>query len=229
MKHKVALVTGANGGLGVSVTRVLLDAGATVIGLSRKIEQSEFSSSNFTALPGEISTASGAKAAIDTVVARFGRLDILAHTVGGFAGGQSIAETDDATFQHMLDVNLKSTFCILRAAIPEMRKTGNGRIVAIGSRAALEPGAGVGAYSASKAAMVSLIRTVAQENKDAGLNANVILPGTMDTPANRKFMPNSDFSKWVRPDAVASLIAWLVSDAGKDVNGAVIPVYGSEG
>jgi NAD(P)-dependent dehydrogenase (short-subunit alcohol dehydrogenase family) len=229
MKDKVALVTGANGGLGVSVTQVLLDAGATVVGLARKIEQSEFSSSNFTALRAEISTASGAKAAMDAVVARFGRLDIVAHTVGGFAGGQSIADTDDATFQRMLDINLNSTFYLLRAAIPVMRKTGNGRIVAIGSRAALEPGAGVGAYSASKAAMVSLIRTIALENKDAGLTANVILPGTMDTSANRKFMPNSDFSKWVRPAAVASLIAWLVSDAGRDANGAVIPVYGREG
>jgi NAD(P)-dependent dehydrogenase (short-subunit alcohol dehydrogenase family) len=76
--------------------------------------------------------------------------------------------------------------------------------------------------------MVSLIRTVAQENKDAGITANVILPGTMDTPANRTFMPNSDFSKWVRPAAVASLINWLVSDAGKDVSGAAIPVYGSD-
>ena len=229
MKDKVVLVTGANGGLGASVTKALLDAGATVIGLARKIEQSEFSSPNFTALRGEISTASGAHAAIDAIVARFGKLDILAHTVGGFAGGQSIADTDDATFQRMLDINLNSTFYLLRAAIPVMRKIGDGRVVAIGSRAALEPGAGVGAYSASKAAMVSLIRTIALENKDAGLTANVILPGTMDTPANRKFMPNSDFSKWVRPAAVASLIAWLVSDAGKDVNGAVIPVYGSEG
>jgi NAD(P)-dependent dehydrogenase (short-subunit alcohol dehydrogenase family) len=229
MKDKVVLVTGANGGLGASVTQVLLDAGATVIGLARKIEQSEFSSSNFTALRGEISTASGAKAAIDEVMARFGKLDVLAHTVGGFAGGQSIADTDDSTFQRMFDINLNSTFYLLRAAIPVMRNTGNGRIVAIGSRAAVEPGAGVGAYSASKAAMVSLIRTTAQENKDAGLTANVILPGTMDTPANRKSMSNSDFSKWVRPAAVASLIAWLVSDAGRDVNGAVIPMYGSEG
>ena len=109
-----------------------------------------------------------------------------------------------------------------------MRKTGNGRIIAIGSRAALEPGAGVGAYSASKAAMVSLIRTVALENKDAGITANVILPGTMDTPANRKFMPNADVSKWVQPAAIAALITWLASDAGKDVNGAAIPVYGAD-
>ena len=228
MKGKVALVTGANGGLGTYVTQALLDAGATVVGLSRKIQQSDFSSPSFTALPAEISTVAGAKSAVDAIVARFGRLDILVHTVGGFAGGQSIAETDDATFQRMFDMNLNSAFYLLRAAIPVMRQTANGRIVAIGSRAALEPGAGVGAYSASKAALVSLIQTVAVENKDAGITANVILPGTMDTPTNRKFMPNADFSKWVRPASVASLIAWLVGDAGKDVNGAVIPVYGSD-
>jgi NAD(P)-dependent dehydrogenase (short-subunit alcohol dehydrogenase family) len=228
MKSEVALVTGANGGLGTYVTQALLDAGATVVGLSRKIDRSEFDSPNFTALPAEISTAAGVKTALDIVVSGFGKLDILVHTVGGFAGGQSIAETDDATFQQMFDVNLYSTFYLLRAAIPVMRKSENGRIVAIGSRAALEPGAGVGAYSASKAAMVSLIRTVAQENKDKGITANVILPGTMDTPANRKSMPKADVSKWVRPAAIASLITWLVSDAGKDVNGAVLPVYGSD-
>jgi len=228
MKGKVALVTGANGGLGTYVTQALLDAGATVVGLSRKIQQSDFDSLLFTALPAEISTAAGAKSAVDSIVARFGRLDVLAHTVGGFAGGQSIAETDDATFQRMFDMNLNSAFYLLRATIPAMRKTGNGRIIAIGSRAALEPGMGVGAYSASKAAMVSLIRTVALENKDAGITANVILPGTMDTPANRKSIPNADFSKWVRPATVASLITWLAGDAGKDVNGAVIPVYGSD-
>jgi NAD(P)-dependent dehydrogenase (short-subunit alcohol dehydrogenase family) len=228
MKSKVAVVTGANGGLGASVTQALLDAGATVVGVSRKIQQSDFNSPSFTALPAELSTAAGAASMVENVMARFGRLDVLAHTVGGFAGGQSIADTDDATFQRMFDLNLNSTFYLLRAAIPAVRKTGNGRILAIGSRAALEPGAGVGAYSASKAAMVSLIRTVALENKDAGLTANVILPGTMDTPANRKAMPNADFSKWVQPATIASLIAWLADEAGKDVNGAVIPVYGSD-
>jgi NAD(P)-dependent dehydrogenase (short-subunit alcohol dehydrogenase family) len=228
MKGKVVLVTGANGGLGTYVTQAFLDAGATVVGTSRKIQQSDFNSPNFTALPAEISTREGAQTFVDQVVARFGKLDALAHTVGGFAGGQSIVDTDDATFQRMFDLNLNCVFHILRAAVPSLRKTGNGRVIAIGSRAALEPGAGVGAYSASKAAMVSLIRTVALENKDAGLTANVILPGTMDTPANRKAIPSADFSKWVRPATVASLITWLAGDAGKDVNGAVIPVYGSD-
>ena len=225
---KIALVTGANGGLGRSVTQAVLEAGATVMGAARKIQDSEFASSAFTALPAEISTAAGAKAVVDAVVARFGRLDILVHTVGGFAGGQSIAETDDATYQRMMDLNLHCTFYLLRAALPLMRKTPNGRIIAIGSRAALEPGAGVGAYSASKAAMVSLVRTVAQENKDVGLTANVILPGTMDTPANRAAMPDADISKWVEPTNIANLIVWLAGEAGKDVNGAVIPVYGSD-
>jgi NAD(P)-dependent dehydrogenase (short-subunit alcohol dehydrogenase family) len=225
MNSKVVLVTGANGGLGVSVTQAFLDAGATVIGTSRKIEQSDFDNRNFTALPADISSIEGARVLVDLVAARFGKLDVLAHTVGGFAGGPSIADTDDATFQRMFDVNLNSVFHILRASIPALRRTGDGRIIAIGSRAALEPGPGVGAYSASKAAMVSLIKTVALENKDAGLRANVILPGTMDTPANRKAMPNADVSKWVRPATVAALMIWLASDAGKDVNGAVIPVY----
>src|SRR6266699_878471 len=226
MKGRVVLVTGANGGLGTYETQAFLDAGATVVGTSRKIQQSDFNNSNFTALPAEISTREGAQTLVDQVVARFGRLDVLAHTVGGFAGGQSIADTDDATFQRMFDLNLNCVFHILRAAVPPLRKTGDGRIIAIGSRAALEPGAGVGAYSASKAALVSLMRTVALENKDAGITANVILPGTMDTPANRRDMPGADVGTWVQPASVASLIVWLAGDAGKDVTGAAIPVYG---
>jgi NAD(P)-dependent dehydrogenase (short-subunit alcohol dehydrogenase family) len=228
MENIVVLVTGADGGLGTHVTRAFLAAGASVVGTSPRIKQAAFDSPNFVAIPAEISSLAGANALLDQALARFGRLDVLAHTIGGFAGGLSVAETDDATFQRMLDLNLNSFFHILRAAIPPLRKGGAGRIIAIGSRAALEPGAGVGAYSATKAAMVSLVRTVAVENKDAGLTANVILPGTMDTPANRKAMPNADVSKWVQPASIASLVVWLAGDAGKDVNGAVIPVYGSD-
>jgi NAD(P)-dependent dehydrogenase (short-subunit alcohol dehydrogenase family) len=127
----------------------------------------------------------------------------------------------------MFDMNLNSAFHMLRAVIPHMRKAGAGRIIAIGSRAAETPGPTVGAYSASKAALVSLVRTVALENKDARITANVILPGTMDTLANRKAMPGADTSTWVQPASIASLIVWLAGDAGKDVTGAAIPVYGS--
>lgn len=228
MQGKIVLVTGADGGLGTHVTQAFLDAGATVVGTSRKIRQADFNSPNFTALAAEISTREGAQTLIDQVVMRFGRLDVLAHTVGGFAGGQSIPDTDEAIFQRMVDLNLNCVFYILRAAVPSLRKTGSGRVIAIGSRAALEPGAGVGAYSASKAAMVSLIRTVALENKDAGLTANAILPGTMDTPANRKAMPHADVSRWVQASSVADLVVWLASDPGKEVNGSAIPVYGKD-
>ena len=119
-----------------------------------------------------------------------------------------------------------SAFHMLRAVIPHMRKSGAGRIIAVGTRAAENPGPSVGAYSASKAALVSLMRTAALENKDLGITANVILPGTMDTADNRKAMPGADTSQWVQPASVASLIVWLAGDAGKDVTGAAIPVYG---
>lgn len=228
MKDKVVLITGANGGLGSHVTRAFLEAGATVAGNSPKIQQSDFDSPKFTALPADISTAAGAKSLVESVLSRLGKLDVVVHTVGGFAGGKSVAETDDAMFQSMFDLNLNTTFYLLRAVLPAMRQARSGRIIAIGSRAALEPGAGVGAYSASKAAMVSLMKTVALENKDVGITANVILPGTMDTEANRKAMPKADVSKWVQPANIARLILWLASEAGKDVNGAAIPVYGKD-
>jgi NAD(P)-dependent dehydrogenase (short-subunit alcohol dehydrogenase family) len=226
MTGKFALITGAGGGLGTHVTKALLDAGATVVGLSPNIKQSDFDYPNFTALPARLSSLEAAKKAVDTVIARFGAIDILAHLVGAFAGGQTIADTDDKTFQRMFDLNLNSAFHILRAVLPHMRKAGGGRIIAIGSRAAENPGPKVGAYSASKVAMVSLIKTVALENKDSGITANVILPGTIDTPANRKDMPGADVSQWVQPASIASLIVWLAGDAAKDITGAVIPVYG---
>jgi NAD(P)-dependent dehydrogenase (short-subunit alcohol dehydrogenase family) len=226
MSEKIAFVTGANGGLGTNVTKALLEAGFMVVGLSPRIQQSDFDHPNFIALPAALNSLDAAKKAVDSVIARCERIDVLAHLVGAFTGGQTVAEMDDGTWQRMFDANLNSTFHILRAVIPAMRKAGGGRIIAIGSRAAEDPGPKVGAYSASKAALVSLMRTVALENKDAGITANVILPGTMDTPANRRDMPGADVSQWVQPTSVASLIVWLASDAGKDVTGAAIPVYG---
>jgi NAD(P)-dependent dehydrogenase (short-subunit alcohol dehydrogenase family) len=226
MNGQIALVTGANGGLGTYVTKALLDTGFGVVGLAPRIQQADFDHPNFTALAVSLDSLAAAKKVADNVIGRFGRIDVLAHLVGGFAGGATVADTDDATFQRMFEMNVNSAFHILRAVIPHIRKAGGGRIIAIGSRAAEAPGASVGAYSASKAALVSLVRTVAIENKDAGITANVILPGTMDTPANRKAMPGADVTQWVQPASVASLIVWLAVDARNDVTGAVIPVYG---
>jgi len=225
MNPRIALVTGANGGLGTHVTKALLEAGYAVVGLAPKVDVSDFEHPHFTALPATLGSLDAAKKAAETVIAHFGKIDVLAHTVGGFAMG-SVAETDDATFQRMFDMNVNAAFHILRAVLPQMRAAKSGRIIAIGSRAAEEPGANVGAYSASKAALVSLIKTVAIENKDAGITANVILPGTIDTPANHSAMPKADTSQWVQPASIADLIVWLAGDAGKDVTGAAIPVYG---
>lgn len=226
MSAQVALVTGANGGLGIHVTRTLLDAGFNVAGLAPKIRQQDFDHPHFTAIAGTLNSLDEAKRAAQIVISQSGKIDVLVHTVGGFAGGQTVAETDDATWQRMFDMNVNSTFHILRAVIPHMRAARAGRIIAIGSRAAESPGANVGAYSASKAAVVSLIKTVAIENKDLGITANVLLPGTIDTPTNRSAMPGADTSTWVKPESIASLILWLAGDAGKDVTGAAIPVYG---
>ena len=229
MEPKIALVTGASGGLGTSVVKALLDAEMTVVGVSRNITANDVPHPAFVALPGSLSTLESSAALVDGVIKRFGRIDVLAHLVGGFDGGKPIAGSDEASFRAMFDINLFTAFYVLRAVLPHMRRQRSGRVIAIGSRAAESPGPGVGAYSASKAAIVSLIRTVALENGKSGITANVLLPGTIDTPANRAAMPDADTSAWVQPSSIASLIVWLAGDAGRDVNGAVIPVYGMGG
>ena len=163
--------------------------------------------------PRSLASAEAAQSVTDAVIARHQKIDVLVHLVGGFAGGQPIAETSDSTFNEMFEMNLRSAFHILRAVVPHMRHQRCGRILAIGSRAAVEPGANTGAYNASKAALVSLIRTLAVENQDLSITANVILPGTMDTPANRAGDPKAHFSKWVQPAQVAAILVHLASDA----------------
>ncbi|MCI0351892.1 MAG: SDR family NAD(P)-dependent oxidoreductase [Acidobacteriales bacterium] len=228
MQGKVVLVTGAKGGLGNFVTQAFLAAGASVAGVAPSIKQSDFPHPNFAAVPAQISDAQSAATIANQVLQRFKHIDVLVHLVGGFAGGTPTHDTDAATLEKMLDMNFRSAFYMLKAVVPHMRKAGCGRIVAIGSKAAVEPAAGVGAYSASKAALITLIRTVALENKDAGITANVLLPSTIDTPANRAAMPKADTSKWVNPEKLASLIVWLAGDAASEVSGAVIPVYGRD-
>jgi NAD(P)-dependent dehydrogenase (short-subunit alcohol dehydrogenase family) len=228
LEGKIALVTGAKGGLGTFVTESFLAAGATVIGVSRSIQASDFTHPEFHAIPAELSTGDAARKLADDVVERFGRVDALVHVMGGFAGGQSVAETDDATFERMLDLNYRAAFYVGRAVLPQMRRQGGGRILAVASRQAVEPAAMIGAYSASKAALVSLVRTIALENKDRCISANTVLPGTMDTPGNRAGDPNTDPAQWVQPSQVAAILVHLASDAGAQITGAAIPVYGRQ-
>lgn len=223
LEGKVALITGAKGGLGSFVTQTFLNEGASVAGASRSIRDEDFPHARFTAFAAELSDSSAAEALARAVVERFGRIDVLVHLIGAFAMG-----SDPNTLEQMLTVNLRAALMVAEAVLPVMRKQRCGRIVAIGSRAALEKNAGAGAYSASKAALAALMRAIAAENKEFGITANVVMPGTMDTPANRRSQPQADFTKWVQPAHVAGVIVSVVSDAWVPVSGALIPAYAGE-
>jgi NAD(P)-dependent dehydrogenase (short-subunit alcohol dehydrogenase family) len=228
MQGKSVVITGANGGLGTQVTKTFLAAGATVAGVSLDIKQTDFPGPKFTAFVAKIGDTAAAMKLAQDVIGKLGKVDVLVHLAGGFAGGKTVAEEDEATLDHMLDINLRSTFLLFRAFLPHMRKAGSGRIIAIGSRAAEGASPGFAAYGLSKAALVSLVRTVAAENKDLGITANAILPATMDTPGNRASMPDVDPARWINPQTIADLILYLAGDAAAQVSGAVIPVYGRD-
>ena len=228
LANRVVLITGAMGGLGSNVTAAFLAAGAAVVGSSRAISDSDFANPRFAAIAADLTDSQAAQKLADCVIRRFERIDALVHVMGGFAGGQPIPETDDATWDKMMSLNLKSAVNIFRAVIPHMRRAGRGSIIAIGSRQAAEPSPGLSAYNASKAALASLVRTAALENKDLAITANVILPSTMNTEANRKANPAADPSKWVQPEHVAALAIFLASPAGAQISGAAIRVYGLE-
>ena len=226
LEGKVVVITGAKGGLGTTVTDAFLAAGATVVGISRSIKQTDFGHSNFTAIQADFSNSATVTQAAAAIASKFGRVDALIHVMGGFAAG-TVADTDDETWRRMLDLNLNSGFYAARAFIPYLRKS-SGRLIVVGSKTADAPHAGLTAYVTSKAALVMLVRVIAAENADAGMTANIVMPGTMDTPGNRAAMPNADFSKWVPPADVANLILWLAGEQASQVNGAVIPVSGRD-
>jgi NAD(P)-dependent dehydrogenase (short-subunit alcohol dehydrogenase family) len=225
---RIVIITGAKGGLGTSVTRAFLQAGATVAGVSRSIAASDFPHPQFTAFPAELSSRAAADEVVEKVAAAFGRVDAIVHLMGAWTGGALLEDTDTDTFERMLDVNLKSAFFAMSAAARVMRAQGSGRLLAIASKAAADPQPRAGAYSVSKAALVSLTRSFASELRDAGVTANVVLPGTMDTPQNRAAMPTADPSRWVQPCQVAALLVYLASDAAANMSGAALPIYGAD-
>jgi NAD(P)-dependent dehydrogenase (short-subunit alcohol dehydrogenase family) len=215
------LITGASGGLGTAVARAFLDSGAKVIGASKSWPEPV----SFPTVSADISSSEGADAMVAEALGH-GPLDALVHLVGGFGGGSPLAETEDKIWDGMMNVNVRAAFCAMRAALKPMTAAKRGRIIAIGSRAALEPLPNFAAYAVSKAALVALVKNVAAEGKNLGITANVVLPSTIDTPLNRKAMPDSDFSRWVKPESIAKLLVYLASDSAADVSGAVIPIYG---
>jgi NAD(P)-dependent dehydrogenase (short-subunit alcohol dehydrogenase family) len=214
----VAAITGVSGDLGRSVKQAFLGAGARVVGIARSNAE----------ISADLSSADSAISAMKAAHAVHGRLDSLIHLVGGFAGGVELADDTPATFDAMFDVNVRSAFYAIRAVTPLMRAAGQGRMVLVASRAAIEPSPHAALYGASKAALVALTRSVAAENRQHGITANVLMPGTMDMPKNRVAMPTADYSKWVKPSQVADVIVFLASSAAEAISGASIPIFGSD-
>jgi NAD(P)-dependent dehydrogenase (short-subunit alcohol dehydrogenase family) len=216
----VILVTGASGTLGSAVVRVL-SAGNRVVGVARR--RPEFPD----ALAADLTRAGDAQRVVAEVTAKFGALDSVVHVLGGFAGGEPVQGTSEEIVERMLDMNYRSAFHVFRAAVPHVIKAGKkGRIVAVGSRVAVEPVPALAAYSASKAALLSLMKTLSLELRESGVTVNAVLPSMIDTPENRASDPSADFSKWVKPESIAAVIKHLLSDDARDISGAAIPVYG---
>jgi NAD(P)-dependent dehydrogenase (short-subunit alcohol dehydrogenase family) len=208
------LITGATGGLGTAVVEQFLAEGADVLGVARSWKGDD---GRFRRLTGDMTSAEDAS----RIAHEAGEIDALAHLVGGFAMGSS-----PETWRRMLAINLESAANVIEACLAGFKQRGKGVVVAVGSRAGVEPSPGVAAYSASKAALAHYVRTLAVELKDSGIRVNIVLPSTIDTAVNRSAMPQADASKWVEPASIAKVVAWAVSDAAADVSGALIPVYG---
>jgi NAD(P)-dependent dehydrogenase (short-subunit alcohol dehydrogenase family) len=188
--------------------------------------QKQVGSADFHAIAADVTVAAQAAAMADEVLAKFGHIDILVNSVGGFLGGVPITDTTEDQMQKMFDLNFKSAFLCSRAVLPAMIKQKSGRIINIGSKGGLHGAAGMSAYSASKAALINFTQSLAAEGKTHNITANVVVPSIIDTPENRQAMPKANFTDWVSPKSLTSVILFLCSDEGKDVSGASVPVFG---
>jgi len=227
MTAPVALITGASGGLGGPVTEIFLGAGFRVAAVARKWNDAgPGADAGLIRLNADTGIEASAMSVVQTTLSSYGRIDALIHLVGGFAGGDGVAETPVDQWQQMMSVNCWSAVTMMRAAIPPMRAAGRGRVIVVGSKAATDPQSHYAAYAASKAALIAVARSAADELKNTGVTVNAVLPNTIDTEANRKAMGAANAGKWVQPASIGSLLLWLCSDAGRDVNGAMIPIDG---
>jgi NAD(P)-dependent dehydrogenase (short-subunit alcohol dehydrogenase family) len=232
--NTLALIAGGTGGLGKAVSLAFLEEGAEVVVTYRK--QEEFSalqsdsrqhSSRLTGFQVDVTDQPSVRRLIDAVLAKHGRLDILVNSVGAYAGGTKLWETEPSVFEQMLALNLRSGYVLSSAVAPAMLKQEKGSIINIASKAAIEHAAGAAAYAASKAAALAMIDSLAEDLRGTGVRANSILPSIIDTAANRRALPGGDFAKWPKPEDIARVILFLCSEDAKVIHGAAIPVYGS--
>ena len=224
MEGKIVVVTGASGALGKVVVASALAKGAKVAGIDHAASVIKATADRIEFGGVDLTDATEAKKAIDAAASHFGRLDALINIAGGFAF-ETTTEGDPKTWQRIYALNVLAAFNASRSAIPHLAASGVGRIVNIGAMGAIQAGAGMGPYAASKAGVHRLTEALAAEWKGK-ITVNAVLPSTIDTAANRASMPNADFAKWVRPEELADVILFLASDAASAVTGALIPVNG---
>ncbi|HYU70047.1 MAG TPA: SDR family NAD(P)-dependent oxidoreductase [Burkholderiales bacterium] len=225
---KTCLITGAAGNLGRAVAAAFASNGASLvlIDLDDKVLRSAFGRDDERKLVLRADLLDAASVAQAIAAVRFPGIDVLCNIAGGFRMGNPVHETPEATWELMLDLNAKSVMNTARAVVPKMLAAGRGKIVNIGAVAGIAGKANMGAYSASKSAVIRLTESMSAELRDKGINVNCVLPSIIDTPQNRADMPKTDPLRWVAPDALADVILFLASDAARAIHGAAIPVTG---
>jgi NAD(P)-dependent dehydrogenase (short-subunit alcohol dehydrogenase family) len=222
--QKVVIITGASGALGKVVAEEALARGARVAAVDHAPSSLSPTSKQIELGGVDLTDAAQAKKAIEAAVAHFGQLDALINIAGGFAF-ETVSDGNPATWQRMYALNVTTALNASRAAIPHLLGSSAARIINIGALGALQAGAGMGAYAASKSGVHRLTEALAAEHKGR-ITVNAVLPSIIDTAANRASMPKSDFSKWVAPKELADVILFLASDAASAVTGALLPVNG---
>lgn len=229
-RARSVVVTGAFGNLGTAVARHFREQGAMLALLDRGLPPArvgaEFPAPHCVLGGVDLTHAASAGTAMETVRATLGSIDVLVNIAGGFRW-QTLEQGEAEVWDEMFAINLKTAVLSAKAALPQLLASPAGRIINVGAGAAARPaGAGMGAYTASKAGVHKLTESLAAELKDRGITVNAVLPGTIDTPRNRADMPNADFSRWVQPEAIAAVIGFLASEQAAAVTGALLPVYG---
>lgn len=230
-----AIVTGGTGALGAAVARSFLAAGYSVAVTYRQAkewdalaasEREAVAAGRLVGYASDVTDDASVGTAVAAAAAAFGRLDVLVHVAGGYAGGANVEAVDGKTVRAMIDTNLVSAFWASKHVIPHAKKNGRGRLLFISSRGALETSPGAAAYAAAKLGLHALVQTLAKELKREGVTANAVLPSVIDTAANRASMPDGKFDDWVKPGTVAELLLFLASENANATSGALIPIYG---
>ncbi len=224
MQDRVVAITGASGALGRAVVAEAAERGARLALIDHAAARATPRPARIEIGGIDLAEPGEANRAIEAAVAHYGRLDALINIAGAFSF-QTVSEGDTATWERLYRVNTLTALNASRAAIPHLTASGSGRIINIGALGALKAGAGMGPYAASKSGVHRLSETLAAELKGK-VTVNAVLPSTIDTPANRRDMPKADFSAWVTPQELASVILFLASPEASAITGALIPVNG---